>query len=110
MAERRKSLAERREELVARSSIQREQLVAQIAGIRPSGTGTLSSGKNILAQVRKNPLLSGVLAFSAFLFLRSHRLFSLFATGLVVMKAWQRLLPWIMPVFGKLKQLRRKKR
>jgi hypothetical protein len=113
MTERQKTLSERREELIARSALQREQLAARIADIRQSGT--MLPGGNVLMQVRKKVMLPALLAFPAFLFFRHHffrrhRLFSLFATGMVMFKTWQRFSPYIMLFSGKLKSLFRKKR
>jgi hypothetical protein len=106
MTDRQKSLSRRREELIARSTLQREQLVARITDIRRPTSGL--PGGNILIRARQKPMLSGLLAFLAFLFFRRRRFFSFFATGMVVFKTWQRFSPYLMPVFRKLKQLPRK--
>lgn len=102
MTERHKSLAQRREELVTKSAIQREQFAAMVAEVWQPGA--LSTGRNILSQARERPLLAGVLATLAFLFFRKRRLFSLLAAGIVVFKTWLRYSPWVVPHLRKLWQ------
>ncbi|MDR0934117.1 MAG: hypothetical protein LBM56_03395 [Burkholderiaceae bacterium] len=108
MTEAHKSLAQRREILLAKSAVQREQLAALVAGAWPRAS--LPTGKNILALARKKPLLSGLAAVLAFLFFRHHRIFSLLAAGVVALKTWSDFSPWIQPVLNWLKSRRKKKR
>lgn len=108
MTESPKSLAQRREELVAKSAIQREQMAAMVKDVWQPGA--LSTGKNILSQAREKPLLSGFLATLAFLFFRKHRLFSLLAAGVVTFRTWVRHSPFVMPYLRKLWQHYQKRR
>lgn len=108
MTENPKSLAQRREELVTKSAIQREQVAAMVNDIWQPGA--LSTGKNILLQARERPMLSGLLATLAFLFFRKHRLFSLLAAGIVTFRTWMRYSPFVMPYLRKVWQHYQKKR
>ncbi|NLC24961.1 hypothetical protein NB640_07020 [Oxalobacter vibrioformis] len=108
MTERPKSLAKRREELVTKSAIQREQMAAILQDTWQPGA--LSTGKNILSQARQKPLLSGFLATLVFLFFRKNRLFSLLAAGIVTFKTWARYSPFVMPYLRKLWQHYQKRR
>ncbi len=108
MTERQKSLAERREELVAKSAIQREQLVALVADTWQPGA--VSTGKHILLQAREKPLLSGLMATLAFLFFRKRRLFSLLATAVVSFKTWSKFSPYLMPILNRLMQFIQQRR
>lgn len=108
MTEKYKPLAQRREELVTKSAIQREQLAAMMSDVWQPGA--LSTGKNILLQAREKPLISGLMAILAFLFFRKHRLFSLFAAGVVAFKSWTQFAPYVMPFLKKLQQYCQKRR
>ncbi|MCL1887198.1 MAG: hypothetical protein FWG01_04635 [Betaproteobacteria bacterium] len=107
MTERYQSLAERREKLVAQSTIQREQFAALVADVWQPGA--LLTGKNILMQARQKPLLSGVMAILTILFFRKRRLFSILAIGAVVIKTWSQLSSSLLPILNKLKPFRQKK-
>ncbi|MDL2284662.1 hypothetical protein LJC19_05940 [Oxalobacter sp. OttesenSCG-928-P03] len=108
MTERPKSLSERREELIARSTIQREQFAALVTDAWQPGA--VSTGKNILMQARQRPLLSGLLATLAFLFFRRHRLFSLVAAAAVGVQTWSRLSPYLLPLLNRVRLLLNKRR
>ncbi len=108
MSEKPKSLAERREQLIAKSAIQREQLVALIGNAWQPGAVTTS--KNILLQAHQSPLTSAFMAFLAFLFFRRRNLFSLLAIGVVVHKTWKRWQPYLSPAFDWIKKRVSKKR
>lgn len=106
MTERQKSLAERREELLARSSIQRELLIATMADVWQPGA--VLTSKNIMMQARQKPVLAGVMGLLGFLFFRKRRLFSLLAAAAVAMQTWNQFSPYIKPVLNKLPWLRKK--
>lgn len=108
MTEKYKSLAQRREELMAQSAIQREQFAAMMSDAWQPGA--LSTGKNILLQAREKPVVSGLMAILAFLFFRKRRLFSLLAAAVVALRSWTQLAPYILPFFRKCQQYYQKKR
>ena len=108
MTEEQKTLAQRREELVTKSAIQREQLAAMMADAWQPGA--LLTGKNILSQAREKPMLSGLMTILAFLFFRKRRLFSLLAASAVALKTWMRFSPYVMPFLRKLRQYQQNRR
>ncbi len=108
MTEKYKSLAQRREELVTKSAIQREQFAAIMSDAWQPGA--LTTGKNILSQAREKPLISGLMAILAVLFFRKRRLFSVLATAVVAFKSWTQFAPYLVPFFRKCQHYYQKKR
>ena len=108
MTDRPTSLAERRAQLIAKSALQREQLIAIIENAWQPGA--VSTGKNILMQARHSPLTSAFMATLAFLFFRKRNLFSLLAVGVVLHKTWKQWHPYLSPVLGWVKKRFSKKR
>lgn len=115
MAKEKKSLADYRQELLVRSALQREQLASQLEQLRKPGV-VWSSGRGLFQAAGRKPLLSGVAALAAFLFLRKkvaglfrkRRLFSLLATGAMAVKTWMRFSPYLLPVISRIRQFSRK--
>ena len=107
MTEKYRSLAKRREELVAKSALQREQFTAMMEDAFPSGS--LLANRNFLQQARKKPLQSGLMAILSVLFLRHRRLFSILASAVVALRVWSQISPYIWPLINRLKWLYRKK-
>ncbi|MCM1128452.1 MAG: hypothetical protein NC211_00880 [Alistipes senegalensis] len=113
MAMEEKSLAARRQELLVKSALLREQFASGLEEVWRPGAAVFS-GKGLLARAAgKKPLLSGALALAAFLFLRKRvsgffrrrSLFSLVATGVMAFKTWSRFAPYLLPVIGRIRQL-----
>ncbi len=98
MTDRPQSLAERRAQLIAKSALQREQLIAIIENAWQPGAVT--TGKNILMQARQSPLTSAFMAFLAFLFFRKRNLFSLLAVGVIAHKTWKQWQPYLSPAIN----------
>lgn len=116
MAEEKKSLAVRRQELLVKSALQREQLAALLEQVRQPGA-VWSSGKGMLLKAAgKKPLLAGVTAFAIFLLLRKkvsalfrrRSLFSLLTTGVLVVRTWMRFSPYLLPVLSRIGLFSRK--
>jgi len=106
MQEKYKTLVKRREELVAQSALQREQLTGVLSDMWQPGTYLV--GKNILLQARKWPFVSGLLAILSVLFFRNRRLFSVLAVSAMSLRVWAQLLPYALPVMKALKRLSQK--
>ena len=106
MSEKYRTLAKRREELVVKSALQREQLAGVVADIWQPGT--FAVGKNILLKSRKWPLVSGVLATLSFLFFRNRRIFSVLAAVAMTLRAVQRAVPYIFPLIAMSKRIVKK--
>ena len=115
MNEKYRSLAKRREELVVKSALQREQFASAVAGVWQPGTFLV--GKNILMKSRKWPYVSGLLAILSFLFFRNRRIFSVIAAVAMTLRVVQQVTPYIFPLIGisrrigkRIVNLRRKKK
>jgi hypothetical protein len=108
MTEKYKSLARRREELVTKSTLQREQFASMVADVWQPGA--VSTGRHILSQARQRPFVSVLMAVLLLLFFRRRRLFPLLATGVVTFKTWTQIAPHVMPFLTKLWRYYREKR
>ena len=94
---RRKSLAQRREELVARSNQQRAIMTAQAHIFHDSLTvGNL--GASLLSTIRENKLLiaAGVLAAAVF---KPRRIISVLKAGVLGWQAWRNVVPVLQSLF-----------
>lgn len=108
VAKKEKSLAARREELLVRSAIQREQFAVLVSGgWQPPA---LSMGRNLLQKMRGKPLLAIAISFVGIMLFRRRRMLSLMASVAFVLKNWAKLSPYLLPLLRSLKQFIQKKR
>jgi hypothetical protein len=104
-----RTLSQRREELVVKVALQREQFVAQISGLAPSSR-LLTGAKDASApsSVAGKTLLSGVLLALGFLFARRKRLVSIVAASSIVLQGWRYASLYILPLVRGWRQRRAK--
>lgn len=96
MSEKTKTLARRREALIERCRLQREQLAARQMEIRQS-LSSFGGIAVIAARTRKNPLpLAGLLL--GLIIMRPKRLLSLAVSVATAWKAWRALAPVVAPI------------
>ena len=106
MKEKSKELARRRDELIAKSARQREQLSSAVADIwNPSAL----FGKSLFNQSRKWPMAASFISSIGTLFLRNRRLVSYLAALAMLFRVWKRLAPYIMPVVQAVKRFNKKR-
>ena len=96
MDEKYRTLVKRRDELVVKSALQREQLSGVISDLWHPGT--FVAGKNILLKSRRWPFVSGLLAVLSILFFKNHRIISTIAAVAMALRVWQQVFPYISSV------------
>ncbi len=97
-----KTLAQRRAELVARSALQRADLVLQTKALRESmAFGSVAS--NLLTTVKQNKWLFAGAAL-AVVFIKPRRILSGMRTGLIAWQAWRNVVPALQNVWAMRKQ------
>ncbi len=93
----RKSLAQRRVELVMRSHQQRAMMTTQMKSLRESMTAA-SVGASLLADIKQNKLLIAGVAL-ALVVVKPRRIIAGLKTGLFAWQAWRNLVPVLQNTF-----------
>ncbi|MDR1311599.1 MAG: hypothetical protein LBK01_06990 [Burkholderiaceae bacterium] len=112
MTDKGRTLSQRREELMVKVALQREQFVSQISGLAPSSRlltrAKDASAPSSVSSVAGKTLLSGVLLALGFLFARRKRLVSIVAASSIVLQGWRYASLYIFPLVRGWRQRRTK--